>query len=229
MMFRAGPVVLALLALAACGSPLYTRDIHTSATPRPPAFDPGVLARERVATLGVVAPAALQGYGGTIAHALARALAEVAPSIDAIPAPDVLNAVNDRGLADEYGDLFAGYARSGILERDRLRRVGAAVGARHVLVPGIAALDQALIDKFELGGIKLVRSRVMVLRLWLALWDTERGSLVWESSGEATAASQILDAGRVVPLDELAQALWLVMIKEDLLSGRTRSRRFGSD
>jgi hypothetical protein len=228
MVVRAGLAIVALLVLAACGSPLYTRHIHTSSTPRPPAFDPGLLAREPVAILGVVAPGALQGLSPTLSHALARALGEVSPTINAIPTPDVLTALNYRGLAGEYGDLLAGFARSGILERDGLRRVGVALGARHVLLPGIAALDQTLFDKFELGGIKLVRSRVIVLRVWLALWDTDSGRLVWESSGEGTFASQIVDAGRVVPLDELAQMLWLVMIEDDLLTGRTRARRFWS-
>ena len=59
MVRHASSAIVSLLLLAACGSPLYTRDVHLSATPRPPTFDPGVLARERVATLGVVAPGAL--------------------------------------------------------------------------------------------------------------------------------------------------------------------------
>jgi len=37
---------------------------------------------------------------------------------------------------------------------------------------------QALADKFEFEGIKLVRTRVSTLRLWLQLWDTQTGPIL---------------------------------------------------
>jgi hypothetical protein len=41
-----------------------------------------------------------------------------------------------------------------------------------------------VIDKFELAGIKLVTNRVITLRLWLQLWETQTGQILWESAGE---------------------------------------------
>ena len=78
--------------------------------------------------------------------------------------------------------------------------------------------------KFETAGVKLVKNRVTVLRLWLQLWDARMGHLVWESTGEITAASELLTAARAVPLDEIAQKLWLRMIQDNLLEGKTESR-----
>jgi hypothetical protein len=49
---------------------------------------------------------------------------------------------------------------------------------------------------------------------------------LWESAGELTAVTALLNAKRIVPLDELAQKLWLQMIQEDLLGSRTQTRLF---
>jgi len=64
--------------------------------------------------------------------------------------------------------------------------------------------------------------------LWLQLWDTHTGRLVWESTGEARVASELLTSDRTVSLDDTARKLWLRMIKEGLLGERTRlvERRF---
>jgi hypothetical protein len=62
------------------------------------------------------------------------------------------------------------------------------------------------------------------LRLWLQLWDTQAGQIVWESAGEATAASELLFPQRIVPLDEIGQKLWLRMVQDNLLEGKTESR-----
>ncbi len=207
--------------LAGCTAPLYTWDIHTTATPTSRSFDVTELTRQPVATLGLVAPAGLLGFSASLSHALIAALSEASPSIRGIPAHETVNTFNEQGLVAEYGDLISGFARSGILERERLRRIGSALGSRYVLLPGLAEFNQALVDKFETAGVKLVKNRVTVLRLWLQLWDARMGHLVWESTGEITAASELLTAARAVPLDEIAQKLWLRMIQDDLLKGKT--------
>jgi hypothetical protein len=145
-----------------------------------------------------------------------------------MPNHETVNVLNAQGLAAEYADLLSGFVRSGILERARLQRIGSTLGARYVLLPGLAEYNQILVDKFEAFGVKLVRNRVTTLRLWLQLWDTRTGQILWESAGEATVASEILMPERAVPLDEIAQKLWLRMIQDDLLGGGTRSRFFFS-
>lgn len=199
-----------------CISPLYTWDTHSASTPR--SFDVAELGREPVATLGVVAPAGLQGFGPALSHALVGALAATSPPIRGAPPSDTVSALNEQGLASEYAELIAGFNRSGILERDRLGRIGSALGCRYVLLPGLAAFDHILVDKFEIWGIKVVRNRIAVLRLWLQLWDARTGRIVWESTGEVTAASALVNVGQAVPLDEIAGRLWRRMIQEDLLA-----------
>jgi hypothetical protein len=181
-----------------------------------------------MATFGVVAPPALQGFGPALSHALVEALAQANPPMLAQPIPDTLNALNQQGLTAEYADLLSGFARSGVLERKPLQSLGSALRSRYVLLPGLAGFDEVLTDSFEISGLKIVRSRITTLRLWLQLWDTQAGRLLWESAGEARVASELLRPDRTVPFDETAEKLWLRMIREGLLGERTRvlERRF---
>ena len=216
-------IALAVAVLAGC-SPVYTWDINTNSTPRPSTFDIGELSHTPVATVGLVAPGGLTGYNAALSHALIGALAQVSPPIRGIPAHEIVNALNDRGLAAEYGDLLAGFARSGIMERERLQRVASALGCRYVLVPGLAEINSLVLDRFEFYGLKIFRTRVTLIRAWLQLWDTQTGHILWESAGEVATASDVLRHERVVPVDEIAQKLWRRMLQRDLIDGHTVSR-----
>ena len=225
---RVGVTVLAFTAalFAAGCDPVYLSDTYATSTPRPASFDVGVLAGEPVATLGPVAPANLQGFSPTLSLALATALAEVSPPIREIPTFETVNRLTDQGLAAEYADLLSGFARSGIMERQRLRRIGSGLGARYVMLPGLAQLDETVIDKFEAAGLKLLRNRVTTLRLWLQLWDVQSGHIVWGSAGEVTVSTVLLSPKQAVPLEETVQKLFFDMIQDGLLRGKTKTQYY---
>src|SRR5262245_8287067 len=211
--------------LAGC-TPLYIWDTHITSTARPKSFGVAELTREPVATLGPITPAGLQGFSPFLSRALIAAISEASPSIRGIPTHETASMINSQGLSPDYGELISGFVRSGILERERLQRLGTALGSRYVLLPGLADFNQSLIDRFEIAGLKVVRNRVITLRLWLQLWDTQTGRIVWESTGEVNAASELLLPQRVIPLDEIGQKLWLRMLKDDLMAEKPQSQLF---
>jgi hypothetical protein len=206
-------------------------DTYTSSTPKTQSFEAGNLASEPVAVLGIIAPANLQGFAPFLSHALTTALSKARPPIRAIPAYETVSLVNEQGqgLAQNYADLVSGFTTGAILERQWLRPIGSALGTRYLLLPGLAEFNQLVMDKYEVMGVKLVRIRITTLRLWLQLWDAQTGRILWESAGEATAVTALLNAKRTVPLDELAQKVWLQMIQQDLLGARTETRLFFHD
>jgi hypothetical protein len=222
-------IALAMLAAAAvtcgCSPPLHLSATHVTSAPRPPAVDVAVLVCQRVATLGPAAAPGLQGMSPTVSYALATALSQASPPIRTVPMAEMMNRLTDQGLGGEYADVLAVAARGGILDRDRLRRIGAALGSRYVLQPGLAEFSQTLHDKFEFAGLKMVRTRLAGLRLWLQLWDAQTGHLLWESTGEVTVSAPVLAQGSTVSLDAIAQELWSSMLKDDLLGTKTPSPR----
>jgi hypothetical protein len=222
---RIGVALLAIVAmlLGGCGPP-YLSDTYATSTAKPPSLDTRDLAHTPVVVLAFVAPANLQGLSPTLSHALSGALAEVTPPIREIPAAETLNRLTDKGLATEYADLRAGFARNGMLDRHQLRRIGSGLGSQYVLLPGLAQFGEEILDKFEAAGIKLVRNRVTTLRLWLQLWDSQTGHIVWESSGEGTTASVLLSPTQTVALEEIARKLLVRMIQDGLLESKMETK-----
>jgi hypothetical protein len=216
-------LVFAAALLAGC-TPIYLSDTHTTSTPRSQFFDVAELAREPVATLGFVTPASLQGFNPPLSHALNAALSEASPPIRGIAAHETFNMLNQQGLAGEYGALIAGFGRAGILEREPLQRIGSALSSRYVLLPGLAEFNQVIIDRLSIYGWNFIQSRVTTLRLWLQLWETQTGKILWESAGEVTVATKLLRSEQTVALDDIARKLWLRMIQDNLLEGKPESR-----
>jgi hypothetical protein len=221
--FQRTILVFAAALLAGC-TPIYLSDTHTTSTPRSQFFDVAELAREPVATLGFVTPASLQGFNPPLSHALNAALSEASPPIRGIAAHETFNMLNQQGLAGEYGALIAGFGRAGILEREPLQRIGSALSSRYVLLPGLAEFNQVIIDRLSIYGWNFIQSRVTTLRLWLQLWETQTGKILWESAGEVTVATKLLRSEQTVALDDIARKLWLRMIQDNLLEGKPESR-----
>ena len=209
--------------LAGCGPP-YLADTYATSTPKHASFDRKDLARTPVVVLAFMAPAALQGLNPTMSHALSAALGEVRPPIREIPTRETVNHLTDKGLATEYANMRAGFARNGMLDRQQLRRLGSGLGSHYVLLPGLAQFGEETLDKFEAAGIKLVRNKVTTLRLWLQLWDTQTGHMVWESSGEGTTSAVFLSPKQTVALEEIARKLLVHMIQDGLLDSKTETK-----
>ena len=225
MIGRIGGALFAtvVMLLAGCDPP-YLSDTYATSTPKPASFDASDLARMPVVLLAFVAPGNLQGFSPALSHALSHALAEVAPPVREIPTDETLNRLTDKGLATEYADLRAGFARNGMLDRQRLRRIGLGLGSQYVLLPGVAQFNEEILDKFEAAGIKLLRNRVTTLRLWLQLWDSQTGHIVWESSGEVTTAAVFLSPKQTVALEQIAKKLLVRMIQDGLLESKAETQ-----
>src|SRR5215470_739338 len=228
--WRSWLVFLAIVswsALVAGCTPIYLWKTHATSTPR--SLDVTLLAQGPVAMFGLVAPASLQGFNFTLSHALTNALSEASPPIRAISDYETVNKLNGQSLAGEYGDLIAGFGRSSILERERLQRIGSALGSGYVLLPGLAEFNQVIIDRVSIYGWNFIQSRVTTLRVWLQLWDIKMGQILWQSAGEITLATRLLGPEQTVPLDEIARKVWLRMIQDGLLGGKTSSEISSSD
>src|SRR5262249_30004389 len=91
-------VVLAVLPVG-CGAPYPVLAASTVSPPGPPSLEVAETAAGPVATLGLVAPAALQGFSPSLSLALTTALSETSPPIRGIPAYETLNRLNEKGLA----------------------------------------------------------------------------------------------------------------------------------
>ena len=212
--------------LLACGRPVHVWEAHAYVTPVPASLDMSALGREPVLALLPATYNHLQGHIPMLAHALAAACSQTQPKINLRSEYEIFNRVNHPETELEYVEADPTLAASRLLAPTRLKQMGAALGVKSVLQPGLAYVREDLESKFEFGGFVFLRTRVTTMGLWLRLWDAQTGQFLMEASGEATVATELLVEGATVPLHATARNLWRHMIQEGLLSGKTTSGSF---
>lgn len=137
--------------------------------------------------LGFLTPVSATGQEADrvgLALAFAEQVSEERSDLRVMPLAEVLSAVNQAGLADDYKSMVDDYRATGILEKDVLRRVGEASGARYLSLLGLARFSQDTNKRFGIGGIRLMDTKQASLRLSWQIWDSETGSIAWEGSDE---------------------------------------------
>jgi hypothetical protein len=215
--------------LAGCNKPLYVWQAHLNSTPKSPSFEVSTLANERVIILAPAAHQYLQGYVPSVSQALSAACAEVSPPVRALSNFETVNKLTEQGLSIDYVEEKPDYAPSRILDRQQLQRLHKGLAAQYVLQPGLAQFSESLEDSFEFSGLKLIKKRINSLVLWLRLWNAETGDFVWEGAGEATVASTLLEEQSSLALHDMARRLWILMLQETLLGGKTKTVRFSKE
>jgi hypothetical protein len=213
------PIVCVLLISTGCVGPLQQWGEETTFYPRAASFDPATLRQEQVGVLSTMVGFGLEGYAHQVSHSLASALTQTRIPLKSLTVQDTLSRINMEGLTGEYADMVSTYTRTGILDRERLEKIGRALHVSYVFQPVLASFTQAMSGRLSVLGLRILQTRVTFLRLTLQLWDTRTGEIIWESSGEATLAAEDVRESRI-PFDEIARRLWSHML-DDLFIGLT--------
>ena len=217
------------LMLSGCAGAEYLWEVRTASTTRPPSFDPAVFEQQPVAVLVALAPPALHGHEVDLTLSLNRILKQIEPTWKLVSPRDAATRINQQGLAAEYTRMRTDYERSDILDRDPLKKIGAALGTRYIFQPRLTAFAQTLYERWEFPGVnvKLLRTRTSILRVSLQLWNAETGELIWTSAAEATFQQEALFNDPVY-LQEAGLVTWGSIIS-DLVQNRTAYRHTPTD
>jgi hypothetical protein len=219
--FRLTGLVLLVAALAACTPSIYGWTVRTTSTAPAGSFQPSMLQAEPVAIFEAMAPGGLRGTEIGMSYHLADILGRVAPTFKVVSPRDTASRINTGGLTSDYVRMRTDYEQSNILEATALRKLGAAVEARYVFQPRLAAFTQAMTVRFNPWDLRIVQTRSSLLRLSLQLWDTRTGEPIWASMAEASLASEVVLQDPVYLEDAVRIALGSVVA--DFLQGRTSS------
>jgi hypothetical protein len=185
-------VVVLFACTTGCSSSIYGWQVRTNSTPFSPSFDPGSLGREPVAVLGALTMPGLRGNEVGLAYMLGEVLHRVAPHINIVDQRQTISLINQEGLTPEYVQMRADAEQSHILNRDILKKIGIAVGARFILQPRLASFTQIMYDRwtFPAFGVVISQTRQSNLRVSVELWDAKTGALLWASTAEGTMQSE---------------------------------------
>jgi len=208
-------LVLLCLFLSGCPGSVYLWEVRTESTTTPPSFNPAVFDQQPVAVLEALTSPGLHGNEVGLAFSLSRILKRVQPKWKLVSPQETATRINQRGLAAEYTRMRIDYELGNILDREPLRKIGAALGARYVFQPRLAAFTQVLYDRWKIPGleVQVVRIRSSILRLSLQLWDTETGELIWASTAEASFQEEAVSEDPVY-LREAGRITWASIITD---------------
>ncbi len=110
------------------------------------------------------------------------------PDIKAMALPVALTAINRNKLGAEYKHMLVDYRMTGLLDRDGLRKIGLATGTRYLAQLKLAGFHQESKNRWGTLGFRIFDTKLSTARLFLQIWDSTDGSIVWEGAVEQTAA-----------------------------------------
>ena len=165
----------------------------------------------------------LRGNEVGLDYMLGEVLHRVAPQLHIVSQQQTISQINQQGLAVEYNQMRVDAEQSHILNRDPLKKVGMAIGARYVFQPRLASFTQTMYDRWTFPGFGVVvsQTRQSNLRMSVQLWDTKTGELVWASMAEGTMQSEALAKDPVYLEDAVRVTLGSIIA--DFLNRKTAS------
>ena len=146
----------------------------------------------------------------TLAFIFAEVINEESPDIKVVSLAQTLSAINKAGLADSYKAMYIDYGDTGIFRHDILKKVGEATGVRYLAQLQLSDFVQDSRGRFSAFGLRLVQTKEANIRVFMQIWDSEDGSIVWEGTEEVTYAWESGTAEPVtfrVIVEETAQNL----------------------
>jgi hypothetical protein len=119
-----------------------------------------------------------------VAFTFTEVLRKVRPKILCLSLSETLNAINRAGLSEEYKRMYVDYRDTGIFNRDILKKVGEATKTRYVAQLKLMSFSQGSDNRFGVLGMRLIDTKFADLRLFFQIWNTEDGTIAWESVKE---------------------------------------------
>jgi len=141
--------------------------------------------------LGFITPSTVTGQEQdvqSLAFVFSRVLEVERPDIRVIGLPEALSAVNQASLSDEYKQMYVDYSDTGIFKKDSLRKVGEVIGVRYLAQLKLSGFSQNSKGRFNFLGLRLLQTKEANIRLFLQIWNSETGAIVWEGTEEVNYA-----------------------------------------
>jgi len=183
--FTVGGLLTTLL-LVGCGT---TNQVNADLQYRQLVEGNFLLGEEGIGVLTPSAPTGQESDRQALADALG-AILEESTQARVVTLPAMLSAINEAGLARSYSSLFAEYERTGLLERDMLRRIGEAADVRYIAKLNLGNFQQSTSGRARILGVRFLDTRTADIRVHLEIWDSYTGGIVWQGNEELTFAQE---------------------------------------
>jgi len=171
--------------LAGCTTPT----VYTSLQHRSIGLEPGDLQHGGIA---FITPSSITGREEdrqSLALSFVSILLAEHKDIRVVTLPETLSAVNRANLTADYKIMFDEYLNTGIFKRDTLQKIGEITGVRYVAQLKLAGFEQTTAGRLGVLGLRVLETKRANLRVFLQIWDSQEGTIVWEGLEELNLAT----------------------------------------
>ena len=142
--------------------------------------------------IGVMTPSIVTGRE-TDKQIIGQVLGDVLESgLDAdsvVSLVEFLNLVNTAGLADTYASALDMYDKTGVIPLASIGRIGEVVNVRYLAKLSLANYEQTQVERFGIAGVRVLSTNRTRIRVFLEIWDSLSGQIVWYANEELNIAS----------------------------------------
>jgi hypothetical protein len=181
---RLAAVACAVIGTAGCFGGGALRQVNDELAHTDIDLPPGALEEHGIGFLTPSAATTREADKQALALAFAETLKRKRPDIRIVPMPAMLSAVNAADLDQAYKRIYRDYLQTGILDGNVLEKVGDAGGVRYLAQLNLANFEQTSRSRFSLLGLRFVETKLANMRVFLQVWDSQTGKIVWEGGGE---------------------------------------------
>jgi len=215
---------LAPLLLAACASEGFEVSAHTQSVAYHEHVDPALLFRADPPTCAALPPLTPTTYGGLaelVDMTFLLSLRAAAPGGTGLSSAESIARMNAAGVAGEWQTLVRDYASSGVMDRERLSKIGKAIGAKHLIMPMLGYIVTNVNPQLSPFSITVAVTVWVSVYTSMQVWDPERGAIEWASTANCTIAVEVpMAAG--YPIHQALRTSWDQMFI-DLIKNRRGS------
>ncbi len=123
-----------------------------------------------------------------LALTFSHALKTLRPELVISDLSKALGAINRADLTESYARMYEGYNVTGIFNKNTLRKIGQVMDNRYICQLKLSHFKSEAQGRLGLLGFAMFDTEKANLRLFVQIWDSEKGIIVWEAAQEITYA-----------------------------------------
>ncbi len=205
------PIFLCFMSLMmGCAGPLKQLSLDSHESSQAPNFSAQDLVNGKVLILPTIGESQM-AYKSIVGAILADTLHELRKEIQITPPDQTISLINEKGMTEIYLALIKEYRETGILRKGPSAKIAELAGCRYLMLPVLVEHETHRDTRLAFFGLRLAETREADLRLFLQIWDSAKGELVWQGTGSATIASDNILSIPVLT-EELARRIWRDMV-----------------
>ena len=123
-----------------------------------------------------------------LALTFSHELKKLRPELNISDLSYTLGIINKSNFTDDYASMYKGYAITGIFNHEPLKKIGDLTDNRFICQLKLSHFKSEAQGRWSALGFTMFDTEKANLRLFVQIWDSLKGLIVWEAAQEITYA-----------------------------------------